>query len=106
VDFGERLPAAPCGSTEWLDGKQGPMTHAHYNGRRPHRALQLRPPRPDHPAPNLDQQQIRRQSVLGSLISEYERLRLKAQVSARSRVLDPGLGGAAICGADTKGYLE
>jgi WD40 repeat protein len=27
---------------------------AHYNGRRPHRALQLRPPRPDHPALNLD----------------------------------------------------
>jgi transposase InsO family protein len=26
----------------------------HYNGRRPHRALQLRPPRPDHPAPRLD----------------------------------------------------
>ena len=23
---------------------------AHYNARRPHRALQLRPPRPDHPA--------------------------------------------------------
>jgi putative transposase len=22
----------------------------HYNGRRPHRALQLRPPRPDHPS--------------------------------------------------------
>ena len=28
---------------------------AHYNGRRPHRALQLRPPRPDHPAPDLEQ---------------------------------------------------
>ena len=26
----------------------------HYNRRRPHRALQLRPPRPDHPAPRLD----------------------------------------------------
>jgi putative transposase len=32
----------------------------HYNGRRPHRALQLRPPHPDHPAPDLDHQQIRR----------------------------------------------
>ena len=28
---------------------------AHYNGRRPHRALQLLPPRPDHPAADLDQ---------------------------------------------------
>jgi len=46
---------------------------AQYNGRRPHRALPLRPPRPDHPAPRLDRQRIRRRSVLGGLISEYER---------------------------------
>jgi hypothetical protein len=46
---------------------------AHYNGRRPHRALQLRPPRPDHLAPGLNCQRIRRRSVLGGLISEYER---------------------------------
>jgi putative transposase len=46
---------------------------AHYNGRRPHRALQLHPPRPDHPAPDLDHQRIRRRQVLGGLISEYER---------------------------------
>ena len=46
---------------------------AHYNGRRPHRALQLRPPRPDHPAPHRDRQQIKRRSVLGGLINEYER---------------------------------
>ena len=46
---------------------------AHYNGRRPHRALQLRPPRPDHPAPRLDPQQVTRRSVLGGLINEYER---------------------------------
>jgi putative transposase len=45
----------------------------HYNGRRPHRALQLRPPHPDHPAPRLDRQRIRRRAVLGELISEYER---------------------------------
>ena len=46
---------------------------AHYNGRRPHRALRLRPPRPDHPAPDLDRKRIRRRPVLGGLISEYER---------------------------------
>ena len=46
---------------------------AHYNGRRPHRALRLRPPRPDHPTLDLDRQLIRRRSVLGGLISEYER---------------------------------
>ena len=45
----------------------------HYNGRRPHRALRLLPPRPDHPVPNLAQKQIRRQPILGGLINEYER---------------------------------
>ena len=46
---------------------------AHYNGRRPHRSLQLRPPRPDHPVADLSQQRIKRRSVLGGLISGYER---------------------------------
>jgi putative transposase len=46
---------------------------AHYNGRRPHHSRQLRPPRPDHPAPDLSQERIRRRSVLGGLINEYER---------------------------------
>ena len=46
---------------------------AHYNGRRPHRSLQLCPPRPDHPALNLDRKRIRRRPVLGGLINEYER---------------------------------
>jgi putative transposase len=45
----------------------------HYNGRRPHRSRQLHPPRPDHPAADLSQQQIKRRSVLGGLINEYER---------------------------------
>ena len=45
----------------------------HYNGRRPHRSRQLHPPRPDHPAADLTQQQIRRRPVLGGLINEYER---------------------------------
>jgi putative transposase len=46
---------------------------AHYNGRRPHRTLQLQPPRPDLPAPDLDCRRIRRRPVLGGLINEYER---------------------------------
>jgi transposase InsO family protein len=45
---------------------------AHYNGRRPHRSRQLRPPRPDHPAADLTQERIRRRAVLGGLINEYE----------------------------------
>jgi transposase InsO family protein len=46
---------------------------AHYNGRRPHRSRQLRPPRPDHPAADLSQKQIKRRPVLGGLINEYRR---------------------------------
>ena len=46
---------------------------AHYNGRRPHRSRQLRPPRPDHPVADFSQARIQRRSVLGGLISEYER---------------------------------
>ena len=47
---------------------------AHYNPRRPHRALHLQPPRPDIPAPNHEHQRIRRRPVLGGLINEYERV--------------------------------
>ena len=46
---------------------------AHYNGRRPHRSRQLRPPRPDHPVADLSQERIRRRPVLGGLVNEYER---------------------------------
>jgi len=42
-----------------------PEYGAHYNGRRPHRALEL--------LPDLGYERIRRRSVLGGLISEYER---------------------------------
>jgi transposase InsO family protein len=45
----------------------------HYNGRRPHRSRQLRPPWPDHPVADLSRKQINRRPVLGGLINEYER---------------------------------
>ena len=45
----------------------------HYNGQRPHRARELRPPQPTHPVPDLNYEQIKRRPVLGGLISEYER---------------------------------
>ncbi len=45
----------------------------HYNGRRPHRALQLQPPRPDHPMVDLSQERVKRRPVLGGLLNEYER---------------------------------
>ena len=45
----------------------------HYNGRRPHRSRQLRPPRPDHPVADLSQKRSQRRPVLGGLLNEYER---------------------------------
>src|SRR5438046_2809164 len=46
---------------------------AHYNGRRPHRSRQLRPPQPDHPGADLSKERIQRRPVLDGLINEYER---------------------------------
>jgi len=47
---------------------------AHYNGRRPHRSRELRPPRPDHPPADLSKKRIQRRPLLGGLINEYERV--------------------------------
>jgi putative transposase len=45
---------------------------AHYNTARPHRALQLRPPRPQAPVPEPVHGPIRRRPILGGLINQYE----------------------------------
>jgi putative transposase len=45
---------------------------AHYNVQRPHRALQLRPPRPQSPVPEPVSGKIRRRPILGGLINQYE----------------------------------
>jgi putative transposase len=45
----------------------------HYNGRRSHRARDLRPPHPTHPVADLSHERIKRRPVLGGLINEYER---------------------------------
>ncbi|WP_007515033.1 integrase core domain-containing protein [Pseudofrankia sp. EUN1h] len=44
-----------------------------YNGRRPRRSRDLKPPRPDHPIADLTSERINRRPVLDGLISEYER---------------------------------
>src|SRR6187200_1584511 len=44
----------------------------HYNTARPHRAMQLRPPRPTSPVPEPVDGRIRRRPILGGLINEYE----------------------------------
>jgi putative transposase len=45
---------------------------SHYNRRHPHRALQLRSPRPDHALPNRSYSHVVRRQVLRGLINEYE----------------------------------
>jgi NADPH:quinone reductase-like Zn-dependent oxidoreductase len=45
----------------------------HYNGRRPHRSLDLQPPRSDRPPVDPTHQRFKRRPVLGGLITEYER---------------------------------
>src|SRR4051794_25174113 len=45
---------------------------AHYNTARPHRSLELRPPRPDAPVPEPIRGRIRRRPILGGLINQYE----------------------------------
>jgi len=46
----------------------------HYDGWRPHRALDLHPPRSDRPLVDLTRERIKRRPILGGLISEYERV--------------------------------
>ena len=56
---------------------------AHYNGRRPHRALRLLPPRPDHPAPDLDQPADQTPTDPGRPDQRVRTRSLKPQVNAR-----------------------
>ena len=44
----------------------------HYNARRPHRALRLRPPHPTSPVPQSVHGRIRRPPIPGGLMNEYE----------------------------------
>ena len=46
---------------------------AHYNGRRPHRGRQLRPPRPDHPSADLSRQRIACRSSSSELTTRSRR---------------------------------
>ena len=61
---------------------------AHYNRQRPHRALQLRPPRPQTPVPEPVHGKIRRRPILGGLINQYEAA-AETTGQARGRVLEP-----------------
>ena len=53
--------------------RQVPAAYAaHHNTARPHRARQMRPPRPTSPVPIPVHGRIRRRPILGGLINEYE----------------------------------
>lgn len=45
----------------------------HYNCHRPHCALQLQPPRPDHRVTSLTHERIKRRPLFGGLINQYDR---------------------------------
>ena len=45
----------------------------HHNRRRPHRSLDLAPPRSERPVADLTQERIKRRPALAGLIHEYER---------------------------------
>jgi hypothetical protein len=45
----------------------------HYNRWRPHRSLDLQPPRSERPVADLNQERIKRRPILGGLTHEYER---------------------------------
>jgi len=77
----------------------------HYNTARPHRALQLRPPRPRSSVPDPVYTRIRRQPVLGGLISQYEAAARKPQLTHSGQLLEPdrvsviaGFGGDEVGG--------
>ena len=70
----------------------------HYNGRRPHRALQLQPPRPDHRGrslPGTDQAPACPQRLPQRIPAS----RLKAQFTAADTVLAPHRSIDPFCGA-------
>jgi putative transposase len=59
----------------------------HYNGRRPHRSRQLRPPRPDHPVTDPSRKLIQRRPIL----RPHQRVRarrIEFRVSTSGRVLE------------------
>jgi hypothetical protein len=72
-----------------LSGPVADAYAAHYNTQRPHRSLQLRPPRPASPAPEPVHGRIRRRPILGGLINQYEPAAFKPLVTPHDRVLEP-----------------
>ena len=69
---------------------------AHYNGRRPHRSLQLHPPRPDHPVADLSQQGSNAalsSASSASMSGPHSGVRGSGRVLKPHRVQHPGWAG-------------
>jgi hypothetical protein len=76
--FGERrLRSVPAGCAR------------HYNGLRPHRSRELRPPRPDHYIADISRQRIKRRRVLGCVTNEYERAAQKPRSRSVAELWNP-----------------
>ena len=69
----------------------------HYNGRRPHRSLQLHPPRPDHPVADLSQQgsnaALSSAASSASMSGPHSGVRGSGRVLKPHRVQHPGWAG-------------
>src|SRR4029079_256312 len=76
---------------------------AHYNARRPHRALRLRPLRPDALIPKPVHGPVRRRPVLGGLISEYEPAAGNCWSRAAADFWNPTVGAGGGSGKPTGG---
>ncbi len=61
----------------------------HYNGRRPHRSLDLQPPRSDRPPADLAYQRTRRRPILGGPYHRVRTSRVEAQPTGPGRVWNP-----------------
>ena len=86
---GPRSPTGCSSSANATRAAPLPSTRAHHSGRRPHRSLRLRPPRPGHPAADLTQ---KRDQAPRRSRRPHQRIRadrVDAQVMPRGRVLEP-----------------
>jgi putative transposase len=62
---------------------------AHYNGRRPHRGRQLRPPVPDHPVADLSQVRVKRRLVLAASSTNMSGPRRKPRSTTVAQFWNP-----------------
>jgi putative transposase len=60
-----------------------------YNGHRPHRSRELRPPWPDHPIADISRQRIKRRAVLGGVTQRIRASRVEARSRSVAELWNP-----------------